>query len=139
MPKADQLLTLTTEIVAAFVTRNRVRPDELAGVIASTHAALAAGGAPEAAAEGKAPAKPTPAEIRRSIRPDGLVSFENGRTYKTLKRHLVLHGLTMQDYRRKWGLPDDYPSTAPSYSAQRATMARTAGLGRRSGPRDASG
>ena len=68
---------------------------------------------------------------RQSIRPDGLVSFEDGRTYKSLKRHLTVRGLTPAQYRQKWGLPPDYPMVAASYSAARAELARAIGLGRK--------
>ena len=73
--------------------------------------------------------KPTPAQIRKSITPDGLISFVDGKSYKTLKRHLTGHGLDFHAYRARYGLPSDYPSTAPNYSAQRSELARTLGLG----------
>ena len=66
----------------------------------------------------------TPAQIRKSITPLALISFVDGKSYKTLKRHLGRHGLTLDDYRTKYGLPDDYPSTAPAYSEKRSAMAR---------------
>lgn len=75
-------------------------------------------------------AKATPAQIRASVQPDYLVSFEDGRQYKTLKRHLHTHGLTPAAYREKWGLPADYPLTAASYSARRSALAKANGLGK---------
>ena len=79
--------------------------------------------------------KPTAAEIRRSIREDGLVSFEDGRSYRTLKRHLTTHGLTPAQYREKWGLPDDYPMVCASSSAMRSAFAKKIGFGRKEKPR----
>jgi predicted transcriptional regulator len=73
--------------------------------------------------------KPTPAQVRKSITPDALISFIDGKPYKTLKRHLSRNGLTIEQYRERYGLPRDYPSTAASYSAQRSELARSLGLG----------
>lgn len=69
------------------------------------------------------------AQIRKSVTHDHIVSFEDGRPYKTLRRHLTLRGLSPEAYREKWGLPRDYPMTAASYSAQRSELARALGLG----------
>ena len=93
--------------------------------------ACTAGPRPPAQKPGAAERKLTPAQIRRSIREDVLISFEDGKPYKQLKRHLSSHGLTPHAYREKWGLPPDYPMTAPSYSAQRSALAKAAGLGKR--------
>ncbi|MFX7156016.1 MucR family transcriptional regulator, partial [Acinetobacter baumannii] len=68
--------------------------------------------------------------IRRSITADALVSFEDGKPYRTLRRHLTTRGLTPEAYRAKWGLPSDYPLVAASYSQQRSTLAQSLGLGR---------
>jgi predicted transcriptional regulator len=73
--------------------------------------------------------KPTAAQIKKSITPDHLISFEDGKPYKTLRRHLTLRGLTPEQYRAKHGLPGDYPMTSALYSAQRSELARTMGLG----------
>ncbi len=73
--------------------------------------------------------KPTAAQIRKSVTDAALISFIDGKPYKTLKRHLTTHGETLASYKAKYGLPGDYPSTAPSYSAQRSEMARRIGLG----------
>lgn len=124
------LSALTADVVAAYVANNKIAVNELAGLISSVHAALASAGAPEPEAPAEA-AKATPAQIRKSVTPDALISFEDGRPYKTLKRHLTLRGLSMEAYRDKWGLPKDYPSTAPSYSAQRSELAKSLGLGRK--------
>lgn len=79
-------------------------------------------------AEPKQP-KATSQEFRRSVTPDHLVAFEDGKRYKTLRRHLATRGLTPQTYREKWGLPADYPTVAPGYAKQRSELARALGLG----------
>ena len=124
-----RLLTLAAEIVTAYVTRNHVQAAELPGLLKSVHAGLLRlnGGSVELAEERRTL---TAAQIRRSIRPEGLISFEDGKAYKTLRRHLTKHGLTPEAYRAKWGLPADYPMTAPAYSAQRSQLALDRGLGR---------
>ena len=73
--------------------------------------------------------KPSPAQIRKSVRPDGIVSFIDGKTYKTLKRHLTSHGLDPRSYRERYGLPADYPMVAPSYAEKRSQLAKQIGLG----------
>ncbi|MDI4659402.1 MucR family transcriptional regulator, partial [Xanthobacter autotrophicus] len=99
--------------------------------LASVHAAV------QAAAEGDTSAvvaspveKPSAAEIRRSVGRDALISFEDGKPYKTLKRHLTGRGLTPEQYREKWGLPRDYPLVAPDYAERRSLLAKAIGLGR---------
>lgn len=125
-------IALVAEIVKAYVAHNHVQADDLPTLLRSVHGVLAslASGPAAAAAEPTAQAL-TPAQIRRSVTPDGLVSFEDGRTYKTLKRHLASRGLTPEEYRAKWGLPADYPMTAASYSLARSQHALERGLGRR--------
>lgn len=128
------MLAMAGELVAAYVSNNRVPATELPALIRTVHATLngiasvtAAGGVstPDEEVE-----KPTAAQIRKSIRPDGLVSFIDGKSYKTLKRHLTKHGLDPRGYRAKFGLPDDYPTTAASYSEARSALAKNIGLGR---------
>jgi predicted transcriptional regulator len=134
-----RLVTLAGEIVAAYVANNSVPPAALPELMASVHGALAnLDGQPPVAA---APAveQPTPAQIRRSVQPDGIVSFIDGRTYKTLKRHLTAHGLTPERYRAQYGLPEDYPMTAPNYAAQRSALAKAIGLGVPGGRADQRG
>ena len=127
-PAAVDYVQFAADIVAAYVSNNSVRPADMAELIASTHAALA-GLAQGAATEASAVQKPTSAQIRKSITPDALISFIDGKSYKTLKRHLTGNGMTIEEYRERYGLPRDYPSTAASYSAMRAEFARNAGLG----------
>ena len=119
---------MTADLVSAFVSNNNVPVAELPALIASVHAALAALGN-EAPAEPAGPEKPTAAQVKKSITPDALISFIDGKAYKTLKRHLTGHGLTIEGYRARYGLSSDYPSTSASYSAQRSQLARTLGLG----------
>jgi predicted transcriptional regulator len=126
--EAIDYVELTAEIVSAYVSNNSVRPADIGELIASTHTALA-GLSQGAAAAAPAVEKLTPAQIRKSITPDALISFIDGKPYKTLKRHLGINGMTIEQYRERYGLPRDYPSTAASYSAQRSALAKSLGLG----------
>ncbi|MCJ2023018.1 MucR family transcriptional regulator [Methylobacterium sp. J-067] len=119
------------DIVAAYVSNNHVAAADLPTLIATVHAAIDGLNRPSKGAEvGDATeAKATPAQIRRSVQPDGLISFIDGKAYKTLKRHLTSHGLTPQRYCEQFGLPSDYPMVAPSYSEKRSNLAKAAGLG----------
>ena len=135
IPSQD-LVELTSEIVSAYVTHNKVSSEDLPSVITSVHSALQ-GLDQEKQRE---PEKPTPmVPIKRSITPDYLISLEDGRRYKSLKRHLSGRGLTPQQYREKWGLAKDYPMVAPNYAQQRSELAKALGLGqqRRKRPTDA--
>ena len=119
---------LTAEIVSAYVGNNTVHTSDLPGVIASIHAALRDLGQPKAPPEEKlTPLMP----VKKTITPDHLISLEDGKRYKSLKRHLSGRGLTPQQYRQKWGLPADYPMVAPNYAAQRSQLAKALGLGRK--------
>ncbi|MDP4023586.1 MucR family transcriptional regulator [Methylobacterium sp. NEAU 140] len=127
-PQQGQLTEWAADIVAAYVSNNSIPVAEMPALIAATYAALVGldrGTAAEPAIE-----KPTPAQIKRSITQDALVSFVDGKPYKTLKRHLGTHGLTFEAYRERYGLPLDYPAVAPSYSEARSALARSLGLGR---------
>src|SRR6476620_7866455 len=122
---APDLVTLAGDVVAAYVTKNSVRTGDLPALIASVHAAFVSLGKPQASE----PEKPTPrVPIRKTITPDHLISLEDGKPYRTLKRHLTTLGLTPDQYRAKWGLPADYPMTAPNYSKKRSELARGFGL-----------
>lgn len=124
----NDLLDLTAELIAAYVTNNTVPARDLADLIISVHAALAGlGGSASVEEEVQ---KPTPAQIRKSVTPDALISFVDGHSYKSLKRHLGTHGLTPDSYRARYGLPSDYPMTAPNYAAHRSALAKQIGLGR---------
>ena len=123
-------IELAADIVSAYVSNNSIPTSELANLLASVHAAvsgLATGGS--AASKKDEIEKATPAQVKKSITPEALISFEDGKPYKTLRRHLTLRGLSPEAYREKWGLPVDYPMTSASYSAQRSELARALGLG----------
>lgn len=124
---AEDLVDLTVEIVSAYVAGNKVDLKEVPGLIASVHVSLQNLGKPVQQPE---PLKP-PVSIRRSITQDYLISLEDGKQYKSLKRHLAGKGLTPQQYREKWSLPRDYPMVAPSYAEQRSQLAKKMGLGRK--------
>jgi predicted transcriptional regulator len=105
-----------------------VDPGEIATIVRSIHEAL--GRAEQGgSAEPESP-RLTSAQVRKSITPDALISFEDGRRYKALRRHLAKYGLTPQQYRSKWGLPGDYPMVSLNYSQARSKMAKAVGLGR---------
>jgi predicted transcriptional regulator len=118
--------SITADIVSSYVANNSVHRAELPNVIASVHAALQSLIAPKQ----DEPERPQPiVPIRKSITPDFLISLEDGKKYKTLKRHLGKLGLTPDEYRAKWGLPADYPMVAPDYAHKRSELARSSGLG----------
>jgi predicted transcriptional regulator len=123
-------IDLATDIVSAYVANNSVPSADLPALISGVHSALSnlgQGGAPSAPTV----EKPTPAQIRKSITPDALISFIDGKPYKTLKLHLSRHGMTMEEYRVRFGLPRDYPSVSASYSETRSALAKSLGLGQR--------
>jgi predicted transcriptional regulator len=119
-----------TEVVAAYVSNNHVALGDLPALIASVHASLAGMANGRQGVPAEATEKPGAAQIRKSITPDALISFIDGKPYKTLKRHLGTHGLDPDSYRARYGLPADYPMVAPSYSERRSALAHSAGLGR---------
>lgn len=124
---------LVGDIVAAYVANNSVPASELPNLIQSVHGAvsgLATVSTVEAAARSADVGKPTPADIRKSVRNDGIVSFVDGKSYKTLKRHLTSRGFDPKSYRDRYGLPSDYPMVAPNYAEQRSALAKAIGLGR---------
>lgn len=122
-------LRLTTEIVASFVSNNKVSSDELVELIRSVHRTLAVlpNGAAEKGAERPKPAAP----VNRSVHDDYIICLEDGKKLKMLKRYLrSTYGMTPDDYRKRWGLPADYPMVAPSYAARRSEFAKRIGLGK---------
>lgn len=128
LPTAN-LSELTAEIVAAYVANNSVPAGNLPELIATVHAAISGLSKPAAlVAEA-----PTPAvNPKRSVHADYVVCLEDGKRFKSLKRHLMTHhGLTPDEYRVKWGLPHDYPMVAPNYAAARSDLAKKMGLGRK--------
>jgi predicted transcriptional regulator len=122
-------VSLSADIVAAYVSRNSVTPGGLPALIESIHLALTNLGAVEAVPEAEALVPAVP--IRKSITPGFLICLDDGRKFKSLKRHLASHGMTPDQYRQKWNLPKDYPMTAPDYAAKRSVLAKSIGLGQR--------
>lgn len=121
-------IQLAAEIVAAYVSRNQVATDELGALISSVHRSIHDLGRDPAPAEPE-PLKPA-VPIKKSITPDYLICLEDGHKLKMLKRHLSSrYGLTPEEYRKKWGLPHDYPMVAPSYAETRSQLAKSIGLG----------
>jgi predicted transcriptional regulator len=126
----SDLIELSTEIVAAYVSHNAVSPTDLPKLIADVHGALRALQSTDAPApvEELKPAVP----VRKSVAPDYIICLEDGKKFKSLKRHLRTHyNLSPEEYREKWGLPADYPMVAPNYSATRSKLAKDNGLGRK--------
>ena len=127
----ELLITLTADIVAAHVSNNSVSVGDVSNLIANVHGALA--GLSVATEPMPEPLQPA-VSIRSSVKPDYIVCLEDGKKLKMLKRHLMTHyQMTPDDYRAKWGLPADYPMTAPNYAAQRKELAHKIGLGRKPG------
>jgi predicted transcriptional regulator len=127
--EALNLSELTADIVVAFVANNALPIAELPALIQSAHAALAklaSGSVISAPLEEK---KEPAVSIRKSITPDYLFCLDDGKRFKSLRRHLATLGLTPDEYRTKWNLPADYPMVAPNYAAQRSELAKRAGLG----------
>jgi predicted transcriptional regulator len=127
--RARSLTDLACEVAAAYVSHNHVAAADLPTLITDLRVALS-GLSGEPRAEVAEPAsRPTPGQIRRSVTPDALISFIDGKPYKTLKRHLTKHGLTPDAYCARYGLPEDYPMVASAYSKRRSALARDSGLG----------
>ncbi|CAO4146351.1 Ros/MucR family transcriptional regulator [Methylorubrum aminovorans] len=124
-----RLVTLTADVVSAYVSNNHVQSADLPKLLGEVHEAIRSVTLSGRPSTETGPPKATPQEIRKSISHDFLVSFEDGKPYKTLRRHLTLRGLSPEQYRAKWGLPNDYPMTSASYSEQRSELARALGLG----------
>jgi predicted transcriptional regulator len=125
----EELLRMTTDVVAAYVSNNTLPTTQLSEVIGAVFQSLKAleGQGGEAKLEPLKPAVP----IRKSITPDFLVCLEDGKKLKMLKRHLrSTYNMTPDGYRQKWGLPADYPMVAPNYAEQRSAFAKKIGLGR---------
>jgi predicted transcriptional regulator len=128
MDEKSEVIEMTADIVSAYVGNNSVAAADLPGLIQSVHRALSSvsSGAEAAEAAPKEPAVP----IRRSITPDYLVCLEDGRKFKSLKRHLrTKYNMSPEEYRSKWGLAKDYPMVAPSYAKARSELAKQMGLG----------
>jgi predicted transcriptional regulator len=126
----SEILGLTATIVAAFVANNSVPPPDLGELIRNVHTALVAI-AGKTAAQPREELKPA-IPVKRSVTPDYLVCLEDGKKFKSLKRHLRSHyNLSPEQYREKWSLPTDYPMVAPNYAEARSQLAKKMGLGTR--------
>ncbi len=126
-----ELVELTADLVSAYVSNNPVPVSDLPALVAQVHQSLKSltGAVEEAPQQEKlAPAVP----VRKSVTPDHIVCLEDGKKFKSLKRHLATHhGMTPEEYRAKWNLPADYPMVAPAYAAARSQLAKEMGLGRK--------
>lgn len=130
MENNEQLITLTADIVSAHVLNNSVAVGDVANLVSQVYGALSGLGAKGPAS--KADAKVPVVSIRASIKPEYLVCMECGKKQKTLRRHLqTAHGMTPDQYRKDYGLPEAYPMTASVYSETRRAMAKSIGLGRK--------
>ncbi|MFT3726299.1 MAG: MucR family transcriptional regulator [Terricaulis sp.] len=128
MDEKKDLPSLVADIVAAYVSSNPVPPQDLPGLIRTVHASL------REIASGSAPVAETSLEpavaVKKSVTPDYVICLEDGKKFKSLKRHLrTRYNLTPDEYRVKWGLPHDYPMVAPNYAKERSNLAKRMGLG----------
>ena len=131
-PKRN-LVDLTAEIVAAYVGKNTVTQAELPKLIGEVHRALSGAVSNPAAREETTEIKPA-VTVKKSLTADYLICLEDGKKFKSLKRHLRSHyNLSPEQYREKWGLPADYPMVAPNYAQARSSLAKRMGLGQRKG------
>lgn len=125
---STNFVELAADIVSAYVSNNSVATNELPALIGEIHSALVriGTGAPEVASEALKPAVP----IKKSITPDYIVCLDDGKKFKSLKRHLrTQYDMTPEEYRERWGLPPDYPMVAPNYAQARSQLAKKMGLG----------
>ncbi|TPJ52437.1 MucR family transcriptional regulator [Mesorhizobium sp. B2-6-4] len=129
-------VSIAADIVAAYVSNNPLPVGELPKLIGDIHAALKGIGTPVL----EPVVKQEPAiSIRKSVTPDFIVCLEDGKKFKSLKRHIGVHyNLSPNEYRQKWNLPADYPMVAPNYTATRSALAKSAGLGRKAVPTPAA-
>jgi len=123
------LSELTADIVAAFVSNNALPIADLPSLIQSVHSALAQLASGPVIAPPLEEKKEPAVSIRKSITPDYLFCLDDGKKFKSLRRHLAGLGMTPEEYRAKWSLPSDYPMVAPNYAAQRSELAKQIGLG----------
>jgi predicted transcriptional regulator len=129
-PSQPELVELTARIVSAYVSNNAIVAGDLPHLISETHAALsrATGNGLVVEREEQKPKVP----VKKSVMPDYIICLEDGKKFKSLKRHLRTHyNLSPEEYREKWGLPHDYPMVAPNYARARSDLAKKMGLGTR--------
>ena len=124
------LVELTAKIISAYVSNNAVVPADLPAIIGEVHDALSKAAQHIGTTE-REELRPAIA-VKKSVTPDFIVCLEDGKKFKSLKRHLRTHyNLSPEEYREKWGLPHDYPMVAPNYAAARSQLAKQMGLGTR--------
>ncbi|MEL7028265.1 MAG: MucR family transcriptional regulator [Pseudomonadota bacterium] len=130
MQEKSTVPEMVADIVAAYVGNNAIEADALPDIIRNVHSALTEA---ETGAIASRPRSTPAATIKKSITPDYLICLEDGKKFKSLKRHLQSqYGMSPEEYRTKWGLPADYPMVAPNYAKARSELARKMGLGRKS-------
>jgi predicted transcriptional regulator len=122
---------LAAQVVAAYTSHNPLPKGDLPDLILAVHSSLARLSGELERALPQAEAKPPAVPIRKSVTPDYLICLEDGKRFKSLRRHLGALGLTPEQYREKWKLPSDYPMVAPNYAAQRSALAKKIGFGRK--------
>ena len=133
MDDKPALIELAAQIVAAYVGNNPVPVADLPKLIADVHRALENTASGVQSKDEQAEVKPA-INVKKSITPDYLICLEDGKKFKSLKRHLRTHfNLSPEQYREKWGLPADYPMVAPNYASARSSLAKNMGLGQRRG------
>ena len=123
------ILEMAADVVAAFVSNNPLPRGELPALIQTIHDTLAGLSAGVETSIPREEPKEPAVSIRKSVTPEHLICLEDGKHFKSLKRHLTAHGLTPEQYRAKWKLPSDYPMVAANYAATRSAMAKAIGLG----------
>ena len=131
-PKVDiSFIDITAEIVAAYVSHNAIAASDVGKLIADVYSAV--NGTTQPAQPEPRPAQAPAISIRKSVTADYIVCLEDGKKFKSMKRHVMQLGMTPEQYRVKWNLPFDYPMVAPNYSAARSGLAKSLGLGRKPG------
>ncbi len=130
LPKPAQFLVLAARVVSAYVQNNNIQATELPELIGTIHAALRGLGETPARDAATLPSEKPAVSVKRSITPDYLVCLEDGKKFKSLKRHLKSrYQMTPDQYRKRWGLASDYPMVAPAYARERSLLAKEMGLG----------
>src|SRR4051812_37619193 len=125
-------IELAADLVSAFVSNNSIQASELPALIGSVHQALTRMASGSSQQPTEEPKKAPAVSVKKSVQPDYIVCLEDGKRFKSLKRHLrTVYDLTPDQYRAKWGLPADYPMVAPNYAAARSELAKQFGLGAR--------